>query len=82
MVKGCRWLLVLPFWSVACAQAKLEFDVASIRQNQAGFPPPGPMPTANFPLGPGAMYNDTGGVFSATNQPLLIYIAFAYTTLP
>ncbi len=78
MLGKCCWLLVLAFSSVARAQAKMEFDMASIRQNKAGFPPSGPMPTSNFPLGPGAMYSENGGVFSATNQPLFIYIAFAY----
>jgi uncharacterized protein (TIGR03435 family) len=78
MLRKCRWLLVLLLSSAAWAQARMEFDVASIRQNKAGFPPSGPMPTSNFPLGPGAMYSENGGVFSATNEPLFVYMMFAY----
>ena len=56
--------------------AKMEFDVASVRENKSG--PSGVMPKSNFPLGPGAMYSPNGGLFSASNQPLLVYIMFAY----
>ena len=57
---------------------KMEFDVASVRENKSGLPPSGVMPKSNFPLGPGAMYSPNGGLFSASNQPLLVYIMFAY----
>src|ERR1019366_5593876 len=50
---------------------KLEFDVASVKENKSGD-----QPHANFPLGPGAMYNPNGGVFSATSMPMWIYIMF------
>lgn len=69
-------LLVLP--TSAPAQATMDFDVASIKQNKSGFPPAGEMPRSNFPLGPGNMYSPNGGTFSATNQPLWIYLMFAY----
>ena len=78
MVRECRWLLMLALSSAAWAQAKMEFDVASIRQNKAGFPPAGPMPKSNFPLGPGAMYTPSHGELSVTNEPLSVYIMFAY----
>jgi uncharacterized protein (TIGR03435 family) len=55
------------------AATKLAFDVASVRQNKSGD-----KPESNFPLGPGDMYASTGGVFSASDQPLITYIAFAY----
>jgi uncharacterized protein (TIGR03435 family) len=58
--------------------AKMEFDVASVRENKSGLPPSGVMPKSNFPLGPGAMYSPNGGLFSASNQPLLVYIMFGY----
>ena len=54
------------------------FDVASVKQNKSGLPPSGDMPTSNFPLGPGDVYVPNGGFFSATNQPLITYILFAY----
>ena len=59
-------------------QDRLAFDVASVKQNRSGFPPEGDMPKSNFPLGPGAVYSPNGGFFSAVNQPLSIYIQFAY----
>lgn len=58
---------------LANASSKLEFDVASVRQNTSDA-----QPSSNFPLGPGAMYSETGGVFTARHQPVWIYIMFAY----
>jgi uncharacterized protein (TIGR03435 family) len=58
----------------AQATPKLEFDVASVKQNVN----PDAKPFSNFPLGPGAMYSPNGGVFSARKQPALVYIMFAY----
>ncbi len=55
------------------ATTKLAFDVASVRQNKSGS-----KPESNFPLGPGDMYAQIGGEFSASGQPLITYIAFAY----
>lgn len=55
------------------ATTKMTFDVASVRQNKSGD-----KPESNFPLGPGNMYAQTGGVFSASDQTLITYIAFAY----
>ena len=78
-VELVKWRVVA---SVVCAAVvgtafaqtpKLEFDVASVKENKSGD-----QPHANFPLGPGAMYNPNGGVFSATSMPMWIYIMFAY----
>lgn len=49
------------------------FDVASVRPNKSGN-----RPTSNFPLGPGDVYVPNGGYFTATNQPLITYLYFAY----
>jgi len=57
----------------AQAAKPLAFDVASVKPNKSGDPP-----NANFPLGPGDVYTPNGGLFSATSQPLISYILFAY----
>ena len=49
------------------------FDVASVRPNTSTAPA-----TSLFPLGPGDAYVSSGGRFSATNQPLIAYLRFAY----
>ena len=54
---------------------KMAFDVASIKENKDGQRV---APKSNFPIGPGAMYGPNGGMFSATNYPLVVYIQFAY----
>jgi uncharacterized protein (TIGR03435 family) len=64
-------------WQTA-AGGKQAFDVASVKLNKSGLPPSGPRPHANFPLGSGAMYLPNGGLFDATNYPLIVYIVFAY----
>jgi uncharacterized protein (TIGR03435 family) len=53
---------------------KLEFEVASVRENKSD----GSQPHSNVPLGPGDAFNSTDGLFRASNFPLIIYIAFAY----
>jgi uncharacterized protein (TIGR03435 family) len=57
----------------AAAAPKMEFDVASVKQNKSDDPQ-----NANFPLGPGDVYVPNGGNFTATNLPLIVYIDFAY----
>ena len=52
---------------------KVEFDVASVKQNKSDGDS-----ISNFPLGPGTVYVPNGGLFSATGFPLITYIAFAY----
>jgi uncharacterized protein (TIGR03435 family) len=62
--------------------AKLEFDVASVRQNKSDD-----KPSSTFSLDNGNVYSTVnkgdvftprGSYFAATNQPLWHYIAFAY----
>lgn len=52
----------------------LAFDVASVRQNKGEDL----QVSSNVPLGPGNVYVPTGGVFSAKNMPLMVYVGFAY----
>lgn len=52
---------------------KLTFEVASVKPNNSSG-----IPHSNFPLGSSYVYVPNGGFFYATNQPLLIYIYFAY----
>lgn len=50
-----------------------SFDVASVKPGK-----PGVQSYSNFPLGPGDVYVQNGGLFSANNLPLVTYIFFAY----
>ena len=61
--------------SVTLAQspAARSFEVASVKQNGTAA-----TATTLFPLGPGDAYASTGGRFRATNQPLIVYVRFAY----
>jgi hypothetical protein len=63
-----------PDWQAA-AGGKMAFDVASVKRNTSASPRG---MGSNFPLGPGDVYVPNGGVFRATNLPLVDYIAFAY----
>jgi uncharacterized protein (TIGR03435 family) len=65
----------MPDWQVA-AGGKMEFDVASVKQNTAA--PSRQTVNSNIPLGPQDMFTPTGGLLSATNFPLLQYMTFAY----
>jgi uncharacterized protein (TIGR03435 family) len=69
----------IPQWQIA-AGGKKTFDVASVKQNKSGLPPSGTGPSSNFPLNAGAAYSPSGGLFSGVNQPLYLYIVFAYKT--
>ncbi|HKV49091.1 MAG TPA: TIGR03435 family protein [Candidatus Acidoferrales bacterium] len=51
---------------------KMSFDVASIKQDKDGHP------YSNFPLGPGNSYSANGGLLSANDIPVSVYIGFAY----
>lgn len=86
MVAGLLVLLIHGETAIGFAQTasgkKLEFDVASVRQNKSSD-----KPSSNFPLYDGFVFStvskaDTpgppGGLFSATNLSLLAYISFAY----
>ena len=59
-------------------EAKLSFDVASVRQNKTGLPPEGSMPSSNVPMGPGDVYSPSGGLMTDTNFPLISFVSFAY----
>jgi uncharacterized protein (TIGR03435 family) len=68
--------------SVSQAGTRLEFDVASVKQNKSDD-----KPSSTFSLDNGNVYSTVnkgdaftprGSYFSATNQPLWHYIAFAY----
>jgi len=56
----------------ASDQKPPAFEVASVKANQSEAPP-----TSRFALGPGDAYAP-GDLFVATNQPLIVYIRFAY----
>jgi uncharacterized protein (TIGR03435 family) len=59
------------------AAGKLQFEVASIRENKGGLSPPN-MPTANVGMSYGDRYPPVSDLFSVTNMRLTIYIRFAY----
>lgn len=59
--------------SSGMASHKLEFEVASVREDKSGG-----HATSNFPLDRGDVYSPTGGVFSATNQSFVTLLIFAY----
>jgi uncharacterized protein (TIGR03435 family) len=65
----------VPDWQTA-AGGKMQFDITSVKQDTA-TPSPQTVHT-NIPLGPYDMYSQTGGLFSATDYPLVNYILFAY----
>src|ERR1700758_882904 len=62
-----------PDWQIA-ASGKMAFDTATVIQNTARSSITG----SDFPLGPGDVYNVTGGRFGSKNLPLITYIFFAY----
>ena len=51
---------------------KMSFEVASVKQDKDG------RPYSNFPLGPGNSYSANGGLLSANDMPVSVYIGFAY----
>ncbi len=64
-----------PQWELD-AGGKAEFDVASVKQDNAPLSPQ--TVHTNIPLGPMDAYSPTGGLLSATNIPMLQYLVFAY----
>ena len=58
---------------LAQTPATPSFEVTSVKPNRTATPA-----TTLFPLGPGDAYAATGGRFRATNQPLILYVRFAY----
>lgn len=65
-------LIALGGAMIAQTSARLQFDVASVKPSTSNAPA-----TSRFPLGPGDAYIP-GNLFSATNQPLIVYLRFAY----
>jgi uncharacterized protein (TIGR03435 family) len=70
-------LAVLPAGHGLSAQgniepSRLQFDLAAVKANHSDAPP-----TSRFPLGIGDAFTP-GGIFSATNQPLVVYLRFAF----
>jgi uncharacterized protein (TIGR03435 family) len=63
----------MPDWQKKAGGA-MEFEVASVKENKGD----NPRREANFPLGPGNVYQSVGELFRATDQPLIVYIGFAY----
>ena len=66
-------LLSLGAQSPAADPKAPTFEVASVKPNKSNAPA-----NSRFPLGPGDAYVPNGGSFSATNQPLIVYLRFAY----
>ena len=64
-----------PAW-MAAAGGHMEFDVASVKPDSADLSDS--KTNTNIPLGPMDSFTPTGGLFQATNIPLLNYIIFAY----
>jgi bla regulator protein blaR1 len=59
---------------IETAEGKQAFETVSVSQNTTASE----TSNMNVPLGPGDIYPPNGGVFSATNVPLISYIYFAY----
>jgi uncharacterized protein (TIGR03435 family) len=59
--------------ATAALSSAQSFEVASVKPNKSDAPP-----SSNFPLNSGDFYIANGGLFSATNFPLITYIFFAY----
>jgi uncharacterized protein (TIGR03435 family) len=55
------------------SQRKMEFEVASVRENRTGE-----TPYSNFPLNQGPQFDSKGGLLMAKDQLLLSYIVFAF----
>lgn len=65
-----------PQWEID-AGGRMAFEVASVKQNTSDdFAVPA------YPLDDGDAYSSRGGLFSSTNTPLSLYIAFAYKLTP
>ena len=54
----------------------MAFDVASAKPNKSDGPT-----NSRFSMGPGDAYVPDGGVFSASNQPLIVYLRFASSSV-
>jgi uncharacterized protein (TIGR03435 family) len=61
------------------AGGHLEFDVASLKPHKSDDTV---AESDNIPLGPNDAFSPTGGLFSATNVPLIQYFIFAFKLTP
>jgi uncharacterized protein (TIGR03435 family) len=68
-------MLVASLWSQSSATIadRPRFDVASVKRNTSGE-----REYSNIPLRNGVVSPATGGLFSARNLPLIVFIGFAY----
>jgi uncharacterized protein (TIGR03435 family) len=64
-------------WEKA-AGGKMSFEVASVKQDKTGLPPPGLAPYSNIPLYAGDVFPPNGGRLLITNLPVWNFIVFAY----
>jgi uncharacterized protein (TIGR03435 family) len=71
LMVGCLWF-AFGHAAVFAQPTELVFEVASVRSNKSTA-----QPTSRFPLGPGDAFVP-GNLFSATNQPLIAYLRFAF----
>jgi len=58
---------------IEAAGVQMAFEVASVKPSR-----PGGQPRSLYPLGPGDAFSGDTGFFSATNQPLIAYVRFAF----
>ena len=72
MGAGVIWCMAGALSAQAPAGVRVAFDVASVKADMSDAPA-----TSRFALGPGDAFAP-GGFFSATNQPLIVYLRFAY----
>jgi uncharacterized protein (TIGR03435 family) len=63
----------LAIWFLIGSLQAQTFDVASVKPGKGDG-----RSTTNVPLGPGELFQPTGGLFTATGQTVFTYIAFAY----
>ena len=91
---GCILLVIAAPWPIRAqspesdaanwekaAGGKMSFEVSSVKENKSGVSA-SHRPTSNIPLDAQNLYAPTGGLFSATDFPLLEYMRFAYKLTP
>jgi uncharacterized protein (TIGR03435 family) len=88
--RGVGWMAMWLWFAMVMSEgyvqsqpgAKLEFDVASVRQNKSGEAPSSTVSLDNgnvySTVKKGDVFTPRGSYFAATNQPLWHYVAFAY----
>ena len=74
ILSGKERRAVSTFPAPSANEGRLAFEVASVKRNTSGSE----SSAMNVPMGPGDIYPSNGGVFSATNVPLISFIYFAY----